>query len=469
MPPFTIPPLTDSVSSLCEPQSPTRKAYTSEPMTPTGARTTGRSVTVSPSTTVSASSPTSNTPKVESVSVCRYTRELALKWMQAPHLRHPSRLRTHALTADTFRIYVKHYMDNAPLPRARSRNTQSRSMSPTPSPRPSKRPKLDQTTPTKASLRSGNSTLGTHRIVLSTECPTTANDAEPDDEELVEDDDQLFGYTLSHLRRVPELALLSRRVVRAETRRREKEERKKVRSQRRDPQPSTSAQTSRVVKDMAPAVAAKRLFIQAIRTLFAEGDIVLWNGPVRTLPVPPPSFSTDTPTSSSSASLLYGADTSTSSATTTATSVSSRYDEWDEDEPLSDPQPNEEAYVPLTSAYFSRVLEGAIRTIMTQAAAPPEDSYQTEDEDESGDATPRAIRRPRRAPQTGSLIERLRAQERSQGPPPGPTRQELLAWLRNSDERWARVGEQTVQEALEYGQRAGRLWCIGKGRWEVCE
>ena len=50
-----------------------------------------------------------------------------------------------------------------------------------------------------------------------------------------------------------------------------------------------------------------------------------------------------------------------------------------------------------------------------------------------------------------SIIERLRAQEREQKREPGSTKGELLAWLRNTDERWARVGEWTVQEALEWG------------------
>ncbi|KAJ2977229.1 hypothetical protein NUW54_g11445 [Trametes sanguinea] len=96
----------------------------------------------------------------------------------------------------------------------------------------------------------------------------------------------------------------------------------------------------------------------------------------------------------------------------------------------------------------------AIKSIMAETSSVP-----------SGvDATPR----PRTKPT--SLIERLRAQESQGGAgcAPGPTAQELLAWLRNSDERWARVGLWSVEEALEWGRKEGRVWCVGKGRWEVC-
>lgn len=168
-------------------------------------------------------------------------------------------------------------------------------------------------------------------------------------------------------------------------------------------------------------------------------------------PLPAPALDPVIPSSSA----LWKANTSTSS---TATSSSSRsfpsYDEWDDDEALSEPTPGEESYVPLTPAYFSCVLEGSIKTIMTEAARPSRSV--------SG-PTSSSSKRPT------SLIERLRAKEKeNSGPAPGPTKEELLAWLRNSDERWARVGEWTVEEALQYGKREGRLWCVGKGRWEVC-
>ncbi|KAI0763019.1 hypothetical protein BD413DRAFT_495293 [Trametes elegans] len=180
--------------------------------------------------------------------------------------------------------------------------------------------------------------------------------------------------------------------------------------------------------------------------------------PVR--PPPPPALDPLIPSSFSSALWKANSSTGSMSASTSvpmSTSRSSRsfptYDEWDDsDAPLSEPAPGEEAYVPLTPAYFARVLERAIlRITAAAAAAAPADSG----------AAPRR-----------SLIDRLRAQDAGMGagagPPPGPTAAELLAWLRSSDERWARVGLWSVEEALEWGRGQGRLWCVGKGRWEVC-
>ncbi|CDO68659.1 hypothetical protein BN946_scf184790.g8 [Trametes cinnabarina] len=217
------------------------------------------------------------------------------------------------------------------------------------------------------------------------------------------------------------------------------------------------------------ATATKRLFRQAIRTLFQEGGIVLWDGPIRPLP----ELALDPLVSSSFSSALWKANASTSSSMSTSKSRSSRsfpsYNEWDDDQPLSDPQPGEEAYIPLTPAYFSRVLERAITSIMDSASASASTSATSSSVSQGlseSDATPR----PSRGKPT-SLIERLRAQESQSIAgtyPSGPTAGELLAWLRNSDERWARVGLWSVEEALEWGRKEGRLWCVGKGRWEVC-
>lgn len=322
----------------------------------------------------------------------------------------------------------------------------------------------------------------------------TDTDTEDESDGPEEDDDQVYGYTLSHLRRVPELALLARRVIHADAHRRAKEERKKAkadaeRSQSRTKSKSSSthasssasASTSTSSKQAskqadladpkAAAAATKRLFRQAIRTLFQDGSIVLWDGPIRPLPAPaldplmPSSFSSALWKANTSTASSASASASMSASTTASSSRTSRsfpaYDEWDEDAPLSDPEPSEEAYVPLTPVYFARVLERAIASLVTSAssaAAAPAPS---------GDATPKPAQR--KAP---SLIERLRAQEaRADGGADtraGPTAAELLAWLRNSDERWARVGLWSVEEALEWGRREGRLWCVGKGRWEVC-
>ncbi|KAI0760322.1 hypothetical protein C8Q74DRAFT_1208622 [Fomes fomentarius] len=463
LPPF-IPPVHTSHSSASHHpyagclRSPSKRATTQVPQTPASTRSIPASTTTSPSTSVTTSSPSSSTggePRV-------------------PRLRHPSRLRTRDLSSNTFRIYVKHYMDNAPPPRRkRGSHSRTRSVSPSPTPRLSQARRGDLVaTPTKS--RRGQVETGVDATPRPAGClaiertprASLASAADSDDESDDEVDatyGQLYGYTLSHLRRVPELSLLARRVVKTEAHCRAKEERKKAKSHKLQ-LPSTSASsasgsTSRSSPDTPLGPAVKRLFKQAIRTLFSEGEIVLWSGPVR--PLPEPVFDPLVPSSLG----LWKANTSTSSAATSSSSRSAiSYDDWDDDEALSEPTRGEEAYVPLTPAYFSRVLESAIRTIMTQAASLGEG--------EGGEATPKLKAKSTFSSSSArgnSLIERLRAQEKENaGPPSGPTKEQLLAWLRSSDERWARVGEWTVEEALQWGKREGRLWCVGKGRWEVC-
>ncbi|KAI1794420.1 hypothetical protein LXA43DRAFT_997051 [Ganoderma leucocontextum] len=464
LPPFVPPPLpTESgIPPYSRPGSPSKRAATQQPTTPASVRFTVPSANPSPGTSVATSSPASST--------AADTKQI--------RLRHPSRLHTRDLTANTFRIYIKHYMDNAPPPSLRHRRSEARSVSPSPTPRASRSRADDEDTPTKSrgTKRGARADATPHpsrrrrlegdhtpRASLVSEAETDT-DSESNEEDKPEADDQMYGFTLSHLRRIPELSLLARRAIAADSHRREKEERKKAKaqpSQLKDKgKAPASSSTSRPSETQAPTGAAvKKLFKQAIRTLFQEGDIVLWSGPVRPLPAPP----LDPMLPASSSCALWRANTSTSSAISSA-STSSRsrpsYEEWDDDEVLSDPQPNEEAYVPLTPAYFSRVLEDAIRRMVCEKLVKMRGA------EGGGEATPK----PKSA--TKSIIERLRAQEKERergvALPPGPTKEELLAWLRNSDERWARVGDWTVQEALEWGRREGRLWFIGKGRWEVC-
>ncbi|KAH9899261.1 hypothetical protein C8Q73DRAFT_639273 [Cubamyces lactineus] len=484
LPPFVPPslPTTKHATQLhppSQPGTPTKGNRTQVPETPASVHSIASTAT-SPSTAASASSPASNTGDVPQVNI-----------HQSPvRLRHPARLHTRDLTVHTLRIYVKHYMDNAPPPSHRPRrSSNSRSTSPSPTPRASQARRQDahdahtptiprtgrtvartEETPRPTRIRLPVATSSSHVL------PTSDTEDEDDNAQVPEDDDQVYGYTLSHLRRVPELALLAKRIVKADAHRRDKEERKKAkakaeaeRSQSREKTKSSSSQTTRTTtsSQSAPpdpkalAAGTKRLFRQAIRTLFQDGSIVLWDGPVR--PMPAPMLDPLLPSSFSSA--LWKANTSASSSMPISTSQSQSqpkssrsfpsYEDWDEDAPLSDPEPGEEAYVPLIPVYFSRVLERAITSIIDEAqrSAPVDD------------ATPRPARR------TTSLIERLRAQEAGVGTArsvPGPTAEELLAWLRSSDERWARVGVWSVEEALEWGRKEGRLWCVGKGRWEVC-
>ncbi|EKM58092.1 uncharacterized protein PHACADRAFT_171327 [Phanerochaete carnosa HHB-10118-sp] len=364
-----------------------------------------------------------------------------------PRLRHPSRLHSRDLTANTFRIYFKHYMDNSPLEKQRRRQS-----SPTPQTQRTASDNDEEDleklrawlpsepeTPTKqrrkgqeSSERLPEPTPRPNRLRLNSDWTPRPNASTVDDD--------LRGFTLSHLRRVPELALLAKRVVDAEAKRRTREERKKVKEQTQPSLRGKHASPTKSYRTSATSVKAsvasakpgepkaakmKRLFRYTIRQLYDEGSIVLWDGPVRAMPlapIPAPAFSAAASTydSQKENKLWRAKDSQASSASQEAR------DPLDGDGELSDPPEDEDAYVPLTSAYLCKIVEGAIGDIITK---------------------------PR---------------HKKAGPPPGPTPEEITSHLRRRDERWARVGDWAIKDALEWGKEQGRVWCIGDNRWEVC-
>ncbi|KZT03809.1 uncharacterized protein LAESUDRAFT_325810 [Laetiporus sulphureus 93-53] len=380
-----------------------------------------------------------------------------------PRLRHPTRLHTRDLTANTFRIYLKHYMDHAPPLHARAR---SRSVSPSPpssdgragmigSPSGSTNLLSKMQTKSSASARAREEYVRTWASVEKTSRPAHARrqpTAETErtpraskkrpsihsviDEDTDYDDEDVSrtvrGFTLSYLRRVPELALLARRVVDAEARRRAREERKHA------THTQTYTQDKHIRKLQgssaeSKALKVKRLFRFAIRQLYDEGSIVLWDGPTR-------------PLSSASIS-TQGFDhlwkVNSSSSRTAGSVIHDTLVFDDDEEELSDPPPDEEAYLPLTSTYLSGVVAHAITEIMARTAAKASMS-----------------KRPRRTDDLSTPLQ-------PPMPPPGPTPAEILAFLRR-DTRWARVGEWAVKDALEWGRKEGSMWCVGHGRWELC-
>ena len=131
-------------------------------------------------------------------------------------LRHPSRLHTRDLTNNTFRIYVKHYMDKAPPP-PRRRGSEARSASPTPAPRALQSRKDFKDTPTKTcgtKIAAGAEVtprpsrrrrLEENHTPRASQLPEAESDAgsESEAEDKPEGDDQMYGFTLSHLRRNP--------------------------------------------------------------------------------------------------------------------------------------------------------------------------------------------------------------------------------------------------------------------------
>lgn len=242
-----------------------------------------------------------------------------------------------------------------------------------------------------------------------------------------DNEDLTLGFTLSHLRRVPELALLAARVVRAETRKRDKAERDKAKTQdtTRAHLTSTSASASsrpsgRASTTDSPRKKMKRLFAWAVVKLYEEGSIILWDGEARPLPVPPP------PGESSgmwSGTTLGSVDPSVSASTcgpssalynlSASASLYSHYhapcrrkgERGDDDADLgevSDPGVDEEAYVPLNPRLLARYVREAL-----------------------------GVLRRGRHRKDGSEAE------------------VVLACMQRMDGRWARVGLWAVEEALE--------------------
>jgi hypothetical protein len=265
-----------------------------------------------------------------------------------------------------------------------------------------------------------------------------------------------LGFTLSYLRRVPELAEMARRVVKAEAKRRVREERKlkSVQSQQplreKNPSPtlgstlpSKGSSSSRSVNEpIAPKM--KRLFQWSIVKLYEEGSIVLWDGPVRPLSLHDQGRETSGLWKMNS---TMGADSTTFSSVSSTSFGSSRVvtgdGRVDDDEGfISDPPANgdEEAYIPLTPEHLAPHVEKAIGTLMTRS----------------------------RTTTIPTPHSHLRSKMQAPAPLPGPTKEDITIFLRRKDARWARVGDWVVEDALELLKREGRVWCVGKGRWELC-
>ncbi|KZT03796.1 uncharacterized protein LAESUDRAFT_715960 [Laetiporus sulphureus 93-53] len=317
-----------------------------------------------------------------------------------PRLRHPSRLHTRDLTANTFRIYVKHYMDHAPPLRARAR---SRSVSPTP-PSSNHRAGVIGSAGGSTNLLSKMQTKSVYadmgiygEDIAPGSCSQTtyAENEHHDDEDDVSR--TVHDFTFSYLRRVPELALLARHVVDAESRRRAREERMHAAHTQTQTQDRHIRQLQGSSAE-SKALKVKCLFRFAIRTLYDEG------------------------------------------------SIQQRQHDWpvthdtlvfdDDDEALSDPPPDEEAYFPLTPAYLSGVVAHVITEIMARAAAKASMSKWPQRTDD--------VSVPLQPPM----------------PPPGPTPTEILAFLRRG-EGCIGVGKEGGNDVVCGAWEVGAVWVRG--------
>ncbi|KAJ7671413.1 hypothetical protein DFH06DRAFT_980684 [Mycena polygramma] len=323
----------------------------------------------------------------------------------SPHkLRHPSRLHTGDLTANAFRIYLKHYMDNID-------DLQPAAPEPT--------------TPTKSSrnaLPPGDETPRPHdhtprRIIpLDFTRPHTP-------------DDPTRGFTLSYLRRVPELALMAKRVVKAEAKRRARDAHKKAKEGGTNKPKKPAVVTQAMINDqqkLHPRM--KRLFTWAIQQLVKEGDVISWEGPVR------PCRSSHEDPDSSALWRLNSSSSSVGGNSTMFSNASVAEDDEDEGE-LTDPGDREEAFVSLTPAFLATTVESAISVLVARAMSRAQAS-------------------------TDPSRPRVRA------PAAGPTVQQILSHLK-SDDMWRNLSEFTVSEALAVLKDEGRAWMMGGDRWAL--
>ena len=212
------------------------------------------------------------------------------------------------------------------------------------------------------------------------------------------------GFSLSYLRRVPELSLFASRVVQAVTRRQLREERKKLKEAG---MLKSKTQVSSALPPEKVGPKMKRLFQWAIIQLLKEGCIVIWDGPVRECPN----------ASIADASRLWKSNTTSSNST-----FSGPNDEEDAD--LSDPSPNEEAYISLTPDFSADYIEAAIKVLSDRQL-------------EMGK------------------------------PYAGATVQDILAFMRRDDDRWQYLGDWTVKDAIDVLSKDGRVWKTGKDSWDV--
>ena len=219
-----------------------------------------------------------------------------------------------------------------------------------------------------------------------------------------------LGFSLSYLRRVPELSLLASRVVQAVARRLLREERKKLKVAGTL---KSKTQVSSVLPPDKLGPRMKRLFQWAIIQLLKEGCIVLWDGPVREC----------SNASIADASRLWK---STSNTTTSSNSTFGGLNTGNDDEEayLSDPSPNEEAYISLTPDFSADYIEAAIKVLSDR-------------------------------------------QLKMGKPYAGATVQDILTFMRKDDDRWQYLGDWTVKDALDVLSKNGRVWRTGKDSWDV--
>ncbi|TFK20888.1 hypothetical protein FA15DRAFT_598905 [Coprinopsis marcescibilis] len=381
-------------------------------------------------------------------------------------LRHPSRLRSADLRPNTFRIYLKHFMDHDP------QLTQDINNDPFMAPSfnvtqhteatPTKRPRLSRSAPKDPESRHTTPRPSQHHLSSSSSRHPTIEPfslgrisyggpslAALRNMPIIDDLDAqrsqnpppTQGYTLSYLRRVPELAFLAKRVLRQEMRNakkvakeRQSQARTSTSKSKQPPPPSSS--TSSKQRELKPtAKDVKRLFSNSLIELYHEGSIVFWTGPVRPCSELQDRANTTAMWKSNTTNRTFDGD---ERANTTAgftsifghsrSGINISMDDVGEDDVLSEPNSNEEAYVSLKIP----LLADHIADILPKVKAASRGKAETA------------------APYAGVELNRL------------------VGYMRK-DDQWRYVRRDSVGEALELLESEGRAYSLKKDAWDVAE
>lgn len=229
------------------------------------------------------------------------------------------------------------------------------------------------------------------------------------------------GFTLSALRRVPELNDMAKRVVDAEKKRKRREEAHSQKSSRSRTQPSATKENRNITMSSSSSFSKestkpkmKRLFQHALLELVKQGNVVLWSGPYYDF-IPQCHLRAE---NMPWKSLSYPDETMATEKTVGGDSLSIVGDGGDDQMVVTDPEDDyeEEAYISVTTEYLAEEVE-------------------------------RTIRR---------LDQRRRA----------TTKKTILDCLRG-DDRWQFLGDWSVEHALEYLSNDGRIREGEKG-WVLC-
>jgi len=322
-------------------------------------------------------------------------------------LRHPSRLHTGDLTENTFRIYLKHYIDHAHLIPDGVTDVHS--------------------TPTKRRRTSLTPTHGPETPRPIKKGKGRERERSPDEES------QTLGLTLSFLRRVPELHLLAVRVVRAVSARQAREERKKKgeivtvsdRSRVSGKEKSRKERPPQVPPDKLRA-RMKRLFQWGLVQLLQDGSIMLWDGSMRPCPADDMIFGGD------ASVLLWKTHSTISSFSTSTNGTLTSASIWDNDDDISElfpsPPPSpanaEEAYAPMTPELL--------------------------------------------LPSVRSALERVLKRKRKEGNPyAGASLNEVMRSVVRGDDRFRWALEWSVEDALKVLQKRGETRKMKSEEWDL--